>query len=585
MTFLRSDLDDLRPYTRPPEPDGLVRLHMNEAANDWPVRARAALLKRLEVLPFRQYPERQGELTDRLRLRLGAPEGGVLLGSSSGALLDLVALAGLREGDLVAAPEPGFSLYPMLAKRNRGRILPIPVGDGFPLEPWFAALERNPRQLWITLPNNPTGAWIAPETLEPLLEAAAAKEILVVLDEAYAEFAPRTHRLAVDRYPNLLLPRTFSKACASAGWRLGYLMGAPALVAQLAALQLPYSIPAPSLEALDVALDFMGDFERDIRATTARREALAAGVTDYQAAPSAANFLLLRPDPSKPLKAGGQLARALPGEDAARVTIGDEATATETARMLGGALARLPEPKPRRLLVLDVDGVLIDAGQSFKEAVRRALATLRPALPWSEAHFTAFKRVGGFNNDFRLTAGALALVESCGDQDLLKALQAAEGVGFPRLEPRIQELEPMAQAEVQRHYTETVTLERPLITRAELDLKGWEIAILTGRPPEELSLAWKVLGFELPGLCDSAPHLRKPEPGGLLQLADAYRAEEILFVGDTRDDATCLRAAAALRPELAWRFAAVGPDRERLDADLRFETLRDLLPALNKDLL
>lgn len=142
----------------------------------------------------------------------------------------------------------------------------------------------------------------------------------------------------------------------------------------------------------------------------------------------------------------------------------------------------------------------------------------------------------------------------------------------------------MAQAEVQRHYAETVTLERPLVTRAELDLKSWEVAILTGRPPEELSLAWKVLGFELPGLCDSAPHLRKPEPGGLLQLADGYRAEEILFVGDTRDDATCLRAAATLRPELAWRFAAVGPDRERLDADLRFETLRDLTPTLNKDL-
>lgn len=584
MSYFRSDLDDLRPYTRPPEPEGLARLHMNEAACDWPAPARAALLERLAALPFRNYPERQSELTERLRLRLGAPEGGVLLGPSSGALLDLVALAGLRAGDLVATPEPGFSLYALLAKRNRGRLLPVQVGDGFPLEPWHAALEQNPRQLWITLPNNPSGAWIAPEALEPLLKAAAAKDILIVLDEAYAEFAPRTHRLAVDRYPNLLLLRTFSKACASAAWRLGYLIGAQALVARLASLQLPYSIPAPSLEALDVALDFMGDFDREIRATIARRDALADGLTAFHAAPSAANFLLLRPDPSEPLKVGGQLARALPGENAARVTIGDEDTAAETARLLGGTLARVPDPKPRRLLVLDVDGVLIDAGQSFKEAVRRALATLRPALPWSEAHFTAFKRVGSFNNDFRLTAGALALAESYGDRDLLDALRAAEGVGFPELEPRIQELEPMAQAEVQRHYAETVTLERPLISRAELDLEGWGVAILTGRPPEELSLAWKVLAFELPGLCDSAPHLRKPEPAGLLQLADATRAEEILFVGDTRDDATCLRAAAALRPELTWRFAAVGPDRERLDADLRFETLRDLLPTLNKDL-
>ncbi len=211
--------------------------------------------------------------------------------------------------------------------------------------------------------------------------------------------------------------------------------------------------------------------------------------------------------------------------------------------------------------------------------MRRALAELRPELPWTPAHFTAFKRVGGFNNDFRLTAGALALSEK-GGMDLLPRLRAAEGRGFPEIEGRIRDLEPSAQRIVQRHYAETVALERSLITRGELDIEGWDLAVLTGRPPEELAFAWKVLGFELSGLCDSAPHLRKPEPGGLLQLADAYRAEEVLFVGDTRDDATCLRAASGLRPDLRWRFAAVGPDRDRLDADLRFETLRDLLKEL-----
>jgi phosphoglycolate phosphatase-like HAD superfamily hydrolase len=101
-----------------------------------------------------------------------------------------------------------------------------------------------------------------------------------------------------------------------------------------------------------------------------------------------------------------------------------------------------------------------------------------------------------------------------------------------------------------------------------------------------LELAWRVLGFTLPAVCDAAPHLRKPEPAGLLQLADAFRAEEILFAGDTVDDAGCLRAAAALRPELQWRFAALGPDRARFvsPADVQFENLRDLLPTLNQEL-
>jgi len=279
-------------------------------------------------------------------------------------------------------------------------------------------------------------------------------------------------------------------------------------------------------------------------------------------------------------------ARPLPGSDAARISLPTEA---ETARLASTLGTTLPAPAPRlrrRLLALDIDGVLIDADRSFMEAVARALAELRPSLPWSDEVYTAFKRLGGFNNDFRLAAGALALAETFGDVDLQAAIEGTQGRGFPELEARFQSLEPVAQALVQKHYADTIRLERPLITLPELQSTGRDLAILTGRPPEELVLAWRVLGFELPAVCDAAPHLRKPEPAGLLQLADAFRAEEILFVGDTIDDARCLRAAAALRPDLQWRFAALGPDRDRfaLPDDLTTASLRDLLPLLNEEL-
>ncbi|MDE3033222.1 MAG: aminotransferase class I/II-fold pyridoxal phosphate-dependent enzyme, partial [Acidobacteriota bacterium] len=163
MSLLRPDLNDLPAYRRLPEPKEGLRLHLNEPPADWPPAARAALLNRLARMPFHRYPERQGELTERLRRRLGAPEGGLLLGPSSGALLDLVALAGLEPGDTVAIPEPGFSLYPLLIRRHGGRVRPVPVGEGWPLVPWEAALEA--RQIWLTLPNNPTGAWVSPRDL------------------------------------------------------------------------------------------------------------------------------------------------------------------------------------------------------------------------------------------------------------------------------------------------------------------------------------------------------------------------------------------------------------------------------------
>jgi phosphoglycolate phosphatase-like HAD superfamily hydrolase len=163
-------------------------------------------------------------------------------------------------------------------------------------------------------------------------------------------------------------------------------------------------------------------------------------------------------------------------------------------------------------------------------------------------------------------------------------LRQAEGIGFPDLEARIQALEPTCQTVVQRHYATTKDLEQPLIARQELEGLGVDVAVFTGRPPEEWAMAIEVLGFELPAVTDSAPHLRKPRPDGLLQLADMFRAQEVLFVGDTRDDAACLREAAALRPDIAWTFAAVGPDRDRLEGDLCGESLRVLLPEIQRRL-
>jgi phosphoglycolate phosphatase-like HAD superfamily hydrolase len=202
------------------------------------------------------------------------------------------------------------------------------------------------------------------------------------------------------------------------------------------------------------------------------------------------------------------------------------------------------------------------------EAVAGALGDLAPGLAWSDEAYLELKRAGGFNNDFRLAAAALALAER-GER---------LGGDASRLEPAIRAWEPACAAAVRRHYARTRSLERPLVTRAQLAPAG-DLAIFTGRPPQELGFAFQVLGFTLPAVADSAPHLRKPRPEGLVQLADAFRAGRITFVGDSCDDAAALRGARALRPDLGWRFAAVGPGRGRIarDGDLQAERLTDLL--------
>jgi phosphoglycolate phosphatase-like HAD superfamily hydrolase len=224
------------------------------------------------------------------------------------------------------------------------------------------------------------------------------------------------------------------------------------------------------------------------------------------------------------------------------------------------------------LLVLDVDGVLIDPGRAFMEAVAGALGELAPDLAWHDEDYLALKRAGGFNNDFRLTAAALALAEQGG--------LPYRGGALEPLEDRIRAFEPRCRTAVRAHYARTRSLERPLVARERLAAVP-ELAIFTGRPPEELGFAFELLGYTLPAVADSAPHLRKPRPEGLIQLADAFRAGRITFVGDSLDDAAALRGARALRPELAWRFAAVGPERARFaeSADPQAMGLVDLLES------
>jgi phosphoglycolate phosphatase-like HAD superfamily hydrolase len=243
------------------------------------------------------------------------------------------------------------------------------------------------------------------------------------------------------------------------------------------------------------------------------------------------------------------------------------------------AAAGFPDGAPIRpraggggsLLVLDVDGVLIDPGRAFTEAVAGALGDLAPGLAWHGEDYLSLKRAGSFNNDFRLAAAAVALA---------RRGEPIRGAAFDGLEADIAEWEPRCAAAVRAHYARTRHLERALVTRAQLEGCG-DLAICTGRPPRELGFAFEVLGFTLPAVADSAPHLRKPRPEGLVQLADAFRAGRITFVGDSQDDAAALRAARALRPELRWRFAAVGPERGRfaLPGDLQGERLTDLLES------
>jgi histidinol-phosphate aminotransferase len=573
MIHIRKDLQDQSAaYTRPPEAKGpaYIRAHMNEMTGDWPAAQKGQFLRALETVNLGLYPETQASLTARIETQMGAPSGSVLLGPSSGALLDLLALAGLNPGDSVAIPDPGFSLYPLLVKRAHGVLVRVPVGTELPLGGFREAALAGARQLWITSPNNPTGAHVEPEVLEALCEelATQARPPLVVLDEAYVEFASATGRLLCDRFPFVVLLRTLSKALGSAGLRLGYLIGDPTLVQHLAALQLPYSIAAPSLCALELALATPEPFERLVKETIERRDRLAQALQPKaRLARSAANFLHITPERTSDLLAKGVLARALPGTPSLRVSLSDERTAVAIANVYEATLPPPQKLPARALLVLDVDGVLIEAEASFRTAVARALAELQPSLPWNDSLFRTMKRVSGMNNDFRLAAALLHLWLQRTEDGGARFTALCNGTApvLTETERRaIADAEAEVAACVAQHYAQTQAMEQPLITATALTAIWDTCAIYTGRNADEFTLATRTLGFSFPAVVDRGAHVRKPAPGGLLQLRDRFRADAIMFVGDTRDDLGALLAARSALPHVRFAFCAVGPARHEI---------------------
>jgi len=296
---------------------------------------------------LRRYPDPQpAGLVEQFASLYGCQTGQVLLGRGSDEGIDLLVRAFCRPGaDAIVVTRPGFGMYAVCARIQGARVLEVPLrddGEDFQLD--LAALadvaiDGGARLVFLATPGNPAGA-CPPASALLALAARLAGRALLVLDEAYIEFADRESlapRLA--DCANLVILRTLSKAHALAGARIGCLLANADVVAALRCLQAPYPIPAESaasaLRALTPAARTCTgrtiEFVRRERGFL--RDALLASPGVARVYPSQANFLLVRfaePEAAlRRLRAAGVVVRdlrALPGlDDALRISIGTRA--------------------------------------------------------------------------------------------------------------------------------------------------------------------------------------------------------------------------------------------------------------------
>jgi len=274
----------------------VVKLASNENPLGPSHRALEAARRSLDQIHL--YPDGAGfELKGALADSLGVNADRITLGNGSNDVLELVARAYLQPGDEAVFSEYAFAVYPLVTLACSAK--PVAVTShlyGHDLAAMADAITDRTRVVFLANPNNPTGTWFNEHALDAFL-ARVPQTVIVVLDEAYFEYVEESHYpdglQRLERYPNLVVTRTFSKIHGLAGLRVGYGVSNPQIADVLNRVRQPFNVNIPALAAARAALYDIDHLENSKGENTAGLVQLAEGLEQlgFTQIPSVANFI------------------------------------------------------------------------------------------------------------------------------------------------------------------------------------------------------------------------------------------------------------------------------------------------------
>jgi histidinol-phosphate aminotransferase len=276
-------------------PEAIIKLDANENPYGPPPCVIDALAGLTSV---HLYPDPEcADLRRALAERTGVPVESLLVGAGSDELLGLISRLFLRPGDVLLDCPPTFSMYAFFAEVMGARVVTAPRREDFSLD--FPGIEaaiarESPKLLFVASPNNPDGGWLSDGDLERLL----ALPLVVVLDEAYIEFADGEGRIGwVAEHENLIVVRTFSKWAGLAGLRIGYGAFPEVLLPHVMKIKEPYTVSAAAQAAALAVLrdpDYGPSHRQRVIAERERMTGLLQELPFLEIIPSQANFLFCR---------------------------------------------------------------------------------------------------------------------------------------------------------------------------------------------------------------------------------------------------------------------------------------------------
>lgn len=367
--MIRPDLSSLPAYVPGSTQPGALKLASNESSLA-PLPSVSAVINDA-TSNLNRYPDMaSGALRGKLAQWLGVDLDNVAVGNGSSALCQQLVQATCKDGDEVVYAWRSFEAYPILCKIAGAVGVGVPLKSGrHDLKAMSEAIGERTRLVFVCNPNNPTGTTVSRDEFREFMGRVPA-DVTVVLDEAYVEYNRDAESPValeeLQRYPNLAVCRTFSKAYGLAGLRLGYLVGPAELVEAVNKVGIPFGVNALAQAAGIASVEAQGELVARVDATVAERErveAYLAGVaptgagsagaageaadgaesTEPLTYPSQANFVWLNAGEraealDEALKREGVIARCFAGEGV-RVTV---TTAEETDVLLRALYRALP---------------------------------------------------------------------------------------------------------------------------------------------------------------------------------------------------------------------------------------------------
>lgn len=506
---------------------GATRLDFNENTIGFPQHYPTGL----PVESFTVYPEYQS-LLEQLAALYQVPIASLMLTNGSDEALFVIPNTFLEPGEDVALHcSPTFPMIIHDLRLSGATLTEISLTTDltYPVEEIEAALKQQFHKLVILAsPDNPTGAVMDKATV--LRWCQQFPDTLFVIDEAYSEYEGPGFTLLheVERTPNLMVTRTFSKAWGLAGCRLGFVVAHPELVGYMKRVRSPYSVNQLAVETALNLLPNAGDVMKSARQAKERRNELIATLKKrgYNVRAGGGNFFLLELGlAAKPFERFLAKRRILVRDRSSHPLL------VGTVRVSVGSqgenelfLQALTDFEKTTALVFDLDDTLVDTSESFDVTVAFLIRKFSD-VPLGQNELQKLRLEGGYNDDWLAT------------QELLKR----RGVEMT--------YEAIAQEGTRVYLNLAEEAETPLMDWANLTrlAQRYRLFIITGRHRQEYDKVWAERlnpYFEQVLCCDDVAGLKaKPSSDYFHHLRDKHQLETCFYIGNSVDDMTSATGA------------------------------------------